>query len=162
MRSYPRNSPEAAARIVALVLIVDGHVCHSEEEILRQLRVEQALGLTPGGFERVMHTLCEDLLMGTHGRGSLMSSVDDASLAALLAEVDDPALQTRVLSLASAAADADRHLADQEALVMGAARQRWYNAGGTPTARAAHSAHSAHSALSALSAHSAGSAAVPI
>ena len=33
MRSYPRNSPEAAARIVALVLISDGHVCSSEQRV---------------------------------------------------------------------------------------------------------------------------------
>jgi hypothetical protein len=37
MRSYPRNSPEAAARIVALVLICDGHVCRSEVETLHRL-----------------------------------------------------------------------------------------------------------------------------
>ena len=35
MRTYPRNSPEAAARIVALVLISDGHVCRSEIETLQ-------------------------------------------------------------------------------------------------------------------------------
>jgi hypothetical protein len=34
MRSYSRNSPEAAARIVALVLIADGHVCRSEFDVL--------------------------------------------------------------------------------------------------------------------------------
>jgi len=30
MRTYPRNSPQAAARILALVLISDGHVSRSE------------------------------------------------------------------------------------------------------------------------------------
>ena len=37
MHNYPRNSPEAAARLVALVLISDGHVCRSEIEALEQL-----------------------------------------------------------------------------------------------------------------------------
>ena len=64
MRSYPRNSPEAAARIVALVLISDGHVCRSEIDALQKLQVEQELGLVPGAFAQVVHTLCEDLLMG--------------------------------------------------------------------------------------------------
>lgn len=126
MRSYPRNSPDAAARIVALVLISDGHVCRSEIEALQHLQVEQELGLAPGSFAQVVHILCEDLLMGAYGSGSMMCSVDENTLASLLAEVDEPALQTGVLRLASAAADADRHLADAEALVVAAARRHWH------------------------------------
>jgi hypothetical protein len=125
MRSYPRNSPEAAARIVALVLIADGHVCPSEVDALRRLEIEQALGLAPGAFAQVVHTLCEDLLMGAYGSGSMMCSVDEAFLGSLLAEVDEPGLQTRVLRLARAAAVADRHLADAEILVVDAARRHW-------------------------------------
>lgn len=125
MRSYPRNSPEAAARIVALVLISDGHVCRSEVDTLQRLQVERELGLGPGHFAAVMHTLCEDLLLGADASGSLMGSIDEATLAALMAEVDEPAMQRAVLRLASAAAGADRHLADAEAVVMAAARRQW-------------------------------------
>ena len=39
MRSYPKNSPQAAARIVALVLIADGHVSQSEIDALNHLQV---------------------------------------------------------------------------------------------------------------------------
>jgi len=125
MRSYPRNSPEAAARIVALVLISDGHVCRSEIEVLKQLHVERELGLAPGAFDEVLRTLCEDLLMGAYGSGSLMCCVDERTLASLLAEVEEPDLQGRVLLLAQAAAAADRHLADAEDLVVAAARRHW-------------------------------------
>lgn len=125
MRSYPRNSPEAAARIVALVLISDGHVCRTEVEALQRLNVEPELGLPPGAFAQVVHTLCEDLLMGSYGSATMMCSVDESTLASLLAEVDDPALQARVLRLAAAAAEADRHVADAEALVVAAARRHW-------------------------------------
>ena len=38
---------------------------------------------------------------------------------------DEPALQRKVLRLAVAAARADRHLADGEALVLAAARRHW-------------------------------------
>ena len=125
MRSYPRNSPEAAARIVALVLISDGHVCRSEIEALHRLQAERELGLATGSFAQVMHTLCEDLLMGAYGGGNMMCSVDEATLASLMAELDAPALQRTVLRLARAAAEADRHLSDAEALVMAAARRHW-------------------------------------
>lgn len=126
MRSYPRNSPEAAARIVALVLVSDGHVCRSEFDALRRLQVEQELGLRVGGFSDLVRDLCEDLLIGAYGSGSLMCSVDDAMLAALLAEVDDPSLQLTVLRLAAEAAMADEHLADAEALVLAAAQRQWH------------------------------------
>lgn len=125
MRSYPRNSPEAAARIIALVLICDGHVCRSEIEALDGLEVERELGLLPGGFSRVVHTLCEDLLMGAHDSGSTFGRVDEDTLVALLGEVSDPRLCRQVLDLATAAAAADSHIADAEELVVATARRCW-------------------------------------
>lgn len=125
MRSYPRNSPEAAARIVAIVLISDGHVCRTEIDALQRLHVEAELGLPSGAFGQVLHAMCEDLLCGAYGAGSMPCALDGPTLAGLLAEVDDPGLQARVLRLADAAAEADRHLADAEAWVVAAARAQW-------------------------------------
>lgn len=125
MRSYPRNSPEAAARIVALVLIADGHVCHSEFETFKRLDGPRQLGLRSDGFSDIVQTLCEDLLMGRQDGGSMLGGVDEDTLASLMAEVDEPALQRKVLGLAVAAARADQHLAEGEALVLTAARRYW-------------------------------------
>ena len=125
MRSYPRNSPEAAARIVALVLIADGHVCHSELDALKRMEGARELGLAPDGMSHVVQSLCEDLLLGAYATGSVMARVDDDTLASLMAEVDEPALQRKALRLASAAAGADRHLAQGETLVLASARRHW-------------------------------------
>lgn len=125
MRSYPHNSPEAAARIVALVLISDGHVCGSELDILKQLGAEQELGLEPHLLPHIVHTLCEELMLGGYETGSLMASVDDSSLASLMAEISDPALQRTVMRLSLAAVRADGHLADGETMVLEAARHHW-------------------------------------
>lgn len=125
MRSYPHNSPEAAARIVALVLISDGHVCSSEFDVLKQLSAERELGLEPRLLPHIVHTLCEDLLLGGYATGSLLDSVEDTTLASLMAEVSDPALRRTVLRLALAAARADGHLAEGEAMVVEAARHHW-------------------------------------
>jgi len=125
MRSYPRNSPEAAARIVALVLISDGHVCKSEFDILKKIGAERELGLEPQLLPHIVHTLCEELLMGASATGSLLANVDDGTLASLMAEVSDPALQRTVLRLSLAAAAADGHLADGETVVLEAARHHW-------------------------------------
>lgn len=125
MRSYPHNSPEAAARIVALVLISDGHVCTSEFDILKQLGAERELGLEPQLLPHIVHTLCEELLATGYETGSLMSNVDASALASLMAEISDPPLQRKVLRLSLAAARVDGHLADGESLVLEAARRHW-------------------------------------
>ena len=125
MRSYPRNSPEAAARIVALVLISDGHVCSSEFDILKQLGAERELGLEPQLLPHIVRTLCEELLACGYETGSLISNVDDSALASLMAEISDPALQRTVLRLSLAAVRADGHLAEGETVVMEAARHHW-------------------------------------
>lgn len=125
MRSYPRNSPEAAARIVALVLIADGNVCRSEFDALNQLDAPRELGLAPDAFPGIVQTLCEELPMEAWAGGSMLASLDDKALASVMAEVDEPALQRKVLRLAVAAVLADRHLAEGETLVMEAARRHW-------------------------------------
>lgn len=124
MRSYPRNSPEAAARVLALLLITDGNLCHSEVQVLEALEAPARLGLAPGGFAPVVQGLCEDLML-TASAGEWPCSPDDAALAALLHEVDDPALRRTVLGLAAAAAQADRHLADAEQRLLDALRMHW-------------------------------------
>jgi hypothetical protein len=125
VRSYPRNSPEAAGRIVALVLMADGHVCRSEIDVLEQLGVHQKLGLPAGAIPQLVQQLCEDLMSGLCAAGSLIEGVDDAMLASFMAEVDDPALRAVVLEAAEAICAADRHLADAEITVIAAARRHW-------------------------------------
>jgi hypothetical protein len=125
MRSYPLNSPEAAARIVALVLVSDGHVCSSEFEALTRLDSARDLGLPAQRLPVIVQTLCEDLLMDGLDGSSLLARVDDAWLASLLAEVDEPLLQGKVLRMAAAAADADKHLSDGEAAMLGAISRHW-------------------------------------
>lgn len=125
MRSYPRNSPEAAARIVALVLIADGHASRLELDTLRQLDAEHELGLDPDLLPHIVHTLCEELRLGADGTASSRRHVDDQLLASLMAEITDAALQRTVLRLSLAAARADGHVADGEAVVVAAARRHW-------------------------------------
>ena len=125
MRSYPRNSPEAAARIVALVLIADGHVCRSEIDALNQLNAPRELGQAPQYLPGIVQTLCEDLLMDGFASGSILSHVDDGSLASLLAEVDKQQLQGKVLRVAAAASTADRHLSGGEGSVLDAICRHW-------------------------------------
>jgi hypothetical protein len=125
MRAYLRNSPQAAGRLVALTLMADDHACASEFAVLHALGAEAALGLAPGAMVGLTQELCEDLMLGAWQGGSMLESIDERSLAQLMAEVDDPALRAQVLRLTHAVVEADGHLADGEALLLAATRRFW-------------------------------------
>ena len=125
MHNYPLNSPQAAARLLALAMIADGNVCHSEVDAVRHLGSEASLGLPPGGLATVLRTLCEDLLCSAHSTGSLTSCIDNALLESLIRDVDDPALQGKVVEAITATAAADGHLAEGERIVMDALQRCW-------------------------------------
>ena len=52
MRSYPRNSPQAAARIVALAMLADGDLTRTELDALDQLDAHEQLGLDRAHFAK--------------------------------------------------------------------------------------------------------------
>lgn len=125
MRSYPRNSPEAAARVVALVLISDGHVSRSEFEALNKFDGVRDLGLEPRHMPGIVQTLCEDLLMAGFDGRSILSHLDDSGLHAMITEVDEPQLQAQVLRVAASVALADLYLSDGERAMLDVIRRTW-------------------------------------
>lgn len=125
MRTYPRNSPEAAARLVALVLISDGNASKSEFEVLNGLGGVLDLGLEPKDMPGIVQTLCEDLLMeGFEGR-SILTRVGEELMASLTAEIDSPHLQAQVLRIARSVIYADGHLSDAEFAMLDAISRHW-------------------------------------
>lgn len=125
MRTYPLNSPHAAARILALALVADGHLCKAELDQLRIQGAAERLGLGDAELQAVTHTFCEDLLATSQGSWEAACQVDDATLRSLLAEVDDPALRLAVLELCLSIVQADDHVADGESLVLATLVEQW-------------------------------------
>jgi hypothetical protein len=126
MRSYPRNSPQAATRILALAMLADGHQCPSELALLERLQVHDQLGLSRAELHAVVHTFCEDLMAMSSGMcWADLSQVRPAPLRQVLSEVDDPALQSLVLELCISLIASDRHLAHGESVVLAAALLQW-------------------------------------
>lgn len=123
IRSYPRNSPEAAARIVALALIANGRVKTVEIAALDALGGLQRLGLTRSRWQGVIGELCADLL--GPARCGDEGCVSGEVLDRMLDEVDDDRTRRLVLQLCSAVVHADREIDDGESLVLLAAIERW-------------------------------------
>lgn len=125
MRNYPTDSPEAAARIVALAMLADGHLCQRELLALERHTAFDQLGLSAGAVHGVLHGLCNDLLGTAELHWSGSSGLDEHALAQLLTEVQDPALRETVLSLCVAVVEADAQVTDGEALVLVRAVEHW-------------------------------------
>ncbi|MFL9892351.1 TerB family tellurite resistance protein [Paraburkholderia sp. RL17-381-BIF-C] len=125
MRTYPRNSPQAAARIVALALTADGHVSSSEERVLDRLDIAGELGLAPAQFEQIVQTLCEDHSVAQPSFAPPVGHLDPAMLTTLIDEIDDPALRRKVIRLCVAVTVADDFLADGEIAVLAAVLNAW-------------------------------------
>lgn len=125
MRHYTPNSPQAAGRILALALLSDGHLSRRELDVLDRLDAHAALGLGRTELHTVVHSFCEDLLSAMHLSWGDACQVDQATLAALMADIDDPALRRTLLGLCLAIIDADAHVADGESVLLDAIARHW-------------------------------------
>ncbi|HOE41673.1 MAG TPA: TerB family tellurite resistance protein [Rhodoferax sp.] len=125
MRKYPQNSPQAAARIVALTLVADGDVGQAELALLDELVVHQQLGLTRRALHVVIDRFCEDLLSSKQLAWAEACPVDEYTLASLMGEIDNPALRRKVLDLCARLAMVDDHVAEGESMVLSAALAHW-------------------------------------
>ena len=125
MRTYPSNSPQAAARVVALAMLADGHVCNAELEKLIEQGVHQQLGLPHEELTAVVHACCDDLLTGAQMNWADACRIDPVILLGLMAEVVDPALRLKVLQLCLSVVEADGDVAPSESAVLAAAVEHW-------------------------------------
>ncbi|WP_426193887.1 TerB family tellurite resistance protein [Massilia sp. DWR3-1-1] len=122
MRNYPSNSPQAAGRLLALTMVVDGNVLPSELDALDHSRILAHIALDRDSFRQLLQDLCEDLLAGAH-HGVIQ--LDPAVLDSLLLDIADPALRRRLLQAMWHIADADGYLADGEAVLLARASMLW-------------------------------------
>jgi len=125
MRTYPTNSPQAAARLLAMALIADGHYSMTEIRALDRLDVPTQLGLSAQELKGVIDDFCQDILSASTGEWSGSSQLDEGTRQALINEVQDPALRLKVLTLCESLALADGHLAEGEALMLDSLVKAW-------------------------------------
>jgi len=125
MRSYPVNSPQAAARIVALTVVADGDIGDPEIEWLDRLAVHEQLGLARHELHALLDRFCEDLLSSDQLQWADAFPVDERTLADLMGEIQDPALRLKLLRLCVQLAEVDARVDDGESIVLAAAVEHW-------------------------------------
>ncbi len=119
-RTYRRNSPEAAARVIAALLAHDGRLDWRELEFLDGVGTLQILGIERGRFMAVLSRYLGERLGGMAAGRSASTGRFDAGLDA----IDDPTTQLIVAAVLLYLAEIDGVQADERTLVR-RAWERW-------------------------------------
>ena len=125
MRCYPVNSPQAAARVLSLLMLADGHLSRPELDQLTRLNVHQTLGLDRDELFKVLNDFCEERLQATHMNWAEACRIDLPTLRQLLAEIVDPGLRRTLMDLCVALIGVDSDVADDEMRVLNEAALAW-------------------------------------
>jgi hypothetical protein len=123
MKAYSVNSPEAAARVLAMAMLADGQYSMTEIRALDRQQAPARLGLAPEAFKEVVDGFCHDLLLA--GGGQWTGTVDPAIREQLMAEITDRGLQDLILLQCETLMLADGHLADGEVELLDALSAAW-------------------------------------
>lgn len=125
MRTYPSDSPEAIARVLAITLMADGAVDFSELKLLERQDTIRRLGLDHDRFDKVFFEYCVDLLTSANRMPSGQLELGAEDIDHLLAEVHDPALQEKVVRAMLDIVNADWSLSGGEAVLVSQAMSLW-------------------------------------
>ena len=99
IRYYRRNSPQALARVLFMLMIADDGLGRREIDTLARLQVFRQLEIKRSLFVEVARSFCADLL-DTQDAVGRIDLLDSTRIDAVLAAVDDQPKRTLVCALA--------------------------------------------------------------
>jgi len=124
MKRYPKNSPEAVARIVAMMMIADSRLDDRELGIMDELRIYDIIGISRNQFSQVMQEYCSDL-MSVGEKDGRIRLVDEDRINEIVDLVDDHDTRVRACSMMLNIAKADGKLHATELAVFKHILDRW-------------------------------------
>jgi uncharacterized tellurite resistance protein B-like protein len=125
MRHYTTDSAEAMSRVVALALLADGALDHSELESLKSHEIHDRLNIAPETLDRVMHEFCNDLLQCARAPNIGQIELDRELIDHLLDDIRSPEMQKDALGAILDIVNADGCLNGGEAILISEAMNLW-------------------------------------
>ncbi|MFC4932633.1 tellurite resistance TerB family protein [Massilia sp. GCM10023247] len=125
MRTYPTDSQEAVCRLLALAMIVDGHMAPSELKAMEYSAILERVGADTDTFDTVLQALCEDMLASASREASAEVELDRSTLDSLFGEIADPLLRMCTLKAMLDIVHADQMLDSREHLLLQRALKKW-------------------------------------
>ncbi|WP_137938714.1 hypothetical protein [Chitinivorax sp. B] len=125
MTPFPQNSPEAMARILAMLMIADGNMDDRELELLEKLKLYDVLGLSRKQFIEVLHQYCEELEQSADPDGTI-HLVDRVRIDELLDAVDEPKKRLLLCAMVLDLSKADADFSDVEMAIFTHMLDHWH------------------------------------
>ena len=110
MRTYPANSPQARARILAMCLLADSDLDEEELERLSEKNVYPLVDLTPLEFMQVLRDYLHDLSSKLNTPEARVSMLEPEQVNRILAEVTERPSRIAVLATALSLCKGDHAL----------------------------------------------------
>ena len=125
MKEYKQNSPEAMARILAMLMVADGSMDDRELELLDKLNIYGILEIDRKKFIEVLHAYCNDLSDSADADGTV-HLVDRARIDELLDCVDEPKKRLLLCAMALDMSKADAEFSELEMAIFTHMLDRWH------------------------------------
>ncbi|MBL8452761.1 MAG: TerB family tellurite resistance protein [Zoogloea sp.] len=123
MRSYPMNSPEALARLVAMAILADGRLDNREVDWIKHNDTAALLGVDRDTLIQVLLDCCRDVI--NEAEQERVFLLEDHRLARLADDLTDPALQKVALSAMLILAKSDGSVSEGEETLLRFLMSRW-------------------------------------
>ena len=126
MHHYEVNSPEGVSRVLALSMIVDGHLSPTEVHAMHRAEFLKQVKVDDDTFDTTLRALCEDLLDAAAYRHAGMVEIDPSLMDTLLLDIRDPLLQICLWKTMVDIVQADDHLDHRETTLVRRAARAWF------------------------------------
>ncbi|HRH72684.1 hypothetical protein [Zoogloea sp.] len=123
MRSYPTNSPEALARLIAMAILADGRLDNREVDWIKHNDTAALLGVDRDTLIQVLLDCCRDVI--NEAEQERVFLLEDHRLARLADDLTDPALQKVALSAMLILAKSDGSVTEGEETLLRFLMNRW-------------------------------------
>lgn len=123
MRSYPINSPQALARLIAMAILADGRLDNREVDWLKKHDTAALVGVDRDVLIQVLLDCCRDVI--TEAEQERVFLLEDHRLARLADDVTDKALQRVAVSAMLIIAKADGSITEGEQALLRFLMERW-------------------------------------
>lgn len=124
MKTYPTDSPEAMARLLAMVMITDARLDDREMDALERLDLLRLIGLSREQFSRVVKAYCDEVV-ATGSADGKVNLMDRARIDAVVDAVQDPRKRMDAASMALILMKADEQFHEAELALLRYTLQRW-------------------------------------
>lgn len=124
MKDYPRNSPQAMARAVIMMMVADARIRDHEIEALKRIGAFDLLGISEDGFADVLRDYFADVRQDSADEDRI-ALIDRGRMDEVIDSIDDPGMRRTACQIMLIVAKSDGHVSEGESTVFRYVLEHW-------------------------------------